>query len=214
MYGCVHEYVQRSMTLDVRNFSVKNAFIVATGKYLKVDQENMTVSLTKRFFLSPNSAYSGAEGSVEPYGDTVVVGYGSRPWVEAYSFDTEELLFSAVIGPNNSALWSGSITNYRAFQTSTLEFTGHPTQPPNVSVTGGDIYVSWNGATHVASYALLTGTSATNVSQKVTRVPKSGFETKFSVNGSLNFITVAAHAANGATLGKSAVYNLNDGTIA
>ncbi|KAF7364060.1 hypothetical protein MSAN_01064800 [Mycena sanguinolenta] len=187
---------------------------VATGKYLKVDQEKMTVELTKRFFPSPNSNYALAEGSVEPYGDTVLVGYGWVPWVEAYSFDTQELLFSAVIGPNNASLWDGGIGNYRAYQTSTLEFTGHPTQPPNVSVTGGDVYVSWNGATHVSSYTLFTGNSATNVSKKVARVPKSGFETKISAKGSQNFIAVAALAANGTTLGKSAVYKLSDGTIA
>ncbi|KAJ6501856.1 ASST-domain-containing protein [Mycena sanguinolenta] len=187
---------------------------VATGKYLKVDQENMTVELTKRFFPSPNSMYALAEGSVEPYGDTVLVGYGWLPWVEAYSFDTQELLFSAVVGPNNASLWDGGIGNYRAYQTSTLEFRGHPTQPPKVSVTGEDVYVSWNGATHVASYILLTGNSATNVSKKVTRVPKSGFETKICAKGSQNFIAVAALAANGTTLGKSAVYKLSDGTIA
>ncbi|KAJ7268114.1 ASST-domain-containing protein [Mycena haematopus] len=187
---------------------------VATGKYLKVDQESMTVSLTKRFFPSPNRNYTLAEGSVEPYGDTVVVGYGSVPWLEVYSFETEKLLLSAVIGPNNASLWNGGVSNYRAFQTSTLEFTGHPTQPPNVSVTGGDIYVSWNGATHVASYTLLTGKSATDVSKQVTRVPKSGFETKISAKGSQKFIAVAAQAANGTTLGKSAVYKLSDGTIA
>jgi hypothetical protein len=158
--------------------------------------------------------YTLAEGSIEPYGDTVVVGYGIVPWLEAYSFDTEKLLFSAVIGPNNASLWNGGISNYRAFQTSTLEFTGHPTQPPNVSVTDGDIYVSWNGATHVASYTLFTGRSADSVSQKVTSVRKSGFETKISAKGSHDFISVAAHAANGTALGNSAVYRISDGGIA
>ncbi|KAF8125212.1 ASST-domain-containing protein [Mycena galopus ATCC 62051] len=196
--------------------------------------EEMTVSLTKRFFPGPSTWLffelrvrqrftlrhsldkncSLAEGSIEPYGDTVVLGYGSLPWTEAYSFDTEELLFSAVIGPNNASLWNGGISNYRAFQTSTFKFTDHPTQPPNVSVTGGDIYVSWNGATHVASYTLFTGKSAQEVSKKVTRVPKSGFETKISAKGSQDFISVAAQAANGTTLGQSAVYRLSDGTIA
>ncbi|KAJ7929703.1 ASST-domain-containing protein [Mycena leptocephala] len=116
----------------------------ATGKYLKVDQEAMTVSLTKQFFPGPSRNYTLAEGSIEFYGDTVLVGYGLIPWIEAYSFDTEDLLFSAVVGPNNASLWNNNagISNYRAFQTSKLKFTGHPTQPPNVSVVNGDIYVS------------------------------------------------------------------------
>ncbi|KAJ7776050.1 ASST-domain-containing protein [Mycena maculata] len=188
---------------------------VATGKYLKVDQEAMTVSLTKQFIPGPNRNYTLAEGSTEPYGDTVVVGYGYTPWTQAYSFDTEELLFSAVIGPDNASLWNDNgINNYRAFQTSTLEFTGHPKLPPNVSVTDGAIFVSWNGATHVASYTLLTGPSVWDVSKKVTKVPKSGFETKIKSAGSSEFIVVAALAANGTTLGKSAVYRTSNGTVA
>jgi hypothetical protein len=160
--------------------------------------------------------YSLAEGSIEFYGDTVLVGYGLVPWIEAYSFDTEDLLFSAVVGPDNASLWNNNagISNYRAFQTSKLTFTGHPTQPPNVSVTDGDIYVSWNGATHVTSYTLFTGPSVGDVSKEVARVPKSGFETKISATGTAEFVAIAALAANGTTLGKSAVYNMSDGTVA
>lgn len=128
--------------------------------------------------------------------------------------DNETLMFSAVVGPNNASLWLGAINNYRAFQTTTLEFTGHPTQPPNVSVTGEDVYVSWNGATHVAAYTLLTGSAVNAVSENVTTVTKSGFETKMSASGSSTFIAVAALAANGTTLGTSAVYKTSDGSVA
>ncbi|KAJ7138209.1 ASST-domain-containing protein [Mycena epipterygia] len=158
--------------------------------------------------------FSLAVGSVEPYGDTVLVSYRSNPWVEAYDTDSENLLFSAIMGPNNASLWLGGIDNYRAFTTSTLQFTGLPTQPPNVSVTDGDVYVSWNGATHVAQYTLLTGSAVDAVSTKVLTVAKDGFETKMSAAGSSTFISVAALAANGTTLGTSAVYKTSDGTVA
>ncbi|KAJ7728272.1 ASST-domain-containing protein [Mycena maculata] len=187
---------------------------VATGKYLTVDQSAMTVSLAKVFSPSPSNNVSYAEGSVEPYGDTVLVGYGTNPWVQAYDAVTEAILFSAIIGPNNASLWLGGISNYRVFQTSTLDFAGHPTQPPNVSVTGEDVYVSWNGATHVASYDLLTGSSPNDVHDKVSSVPKDGFETKMSAEGCKGFLAVAALAANGTTLGTSAVYNTRDGSVA
>ncbi|KAJ7450248.1 ASST-domain-containing protein, partial [Mycena galericulata] len=171
---------------------------VATGKYLNVDQSAMTVSLAKRLFPSIAHNVSVAEGSIEPYGDNILVGYGSNPWIEAYDAASERVVFSATIGPNNASL---GISSYRVFQTSTLEFTGHPTQPPNVSLTGGDVYVSWNGATHVASYTLLTGPSAGEVETEVVSVAKTGFETKMSAAGSQAFISVAALAANGTTLG-------------
>ncbi|KAJ6503554.1 ASST-domain-containing protein [Mycena sanguinolenta] len=189
---------------------------VATGKYLKVDQEAMTVSLSKQFIPQPSQNFSLAEGSVEFYGDTVLVGYGLLPWSQAYSFDTEELLFSAVVGPNIASLGNNNagVSSYRAFQTSTLQFTGHPTVPPNVSVTDGDIYVSWNGATHVASYTLLTGSSVNDVKQPVASVPKSGFETKISGARTAEFIAIEALAANGTVLGISAVYSTTNGTVA
>ncbi|KAJ7457549.1 ASST-domain-containing protein [Mycena galericulata] len=183
---------------------------VATGKYLNVDQSAMTVSLAKRLFPSIATNVSFAEGSVEPYGDSILVGFGTNPWVEAYDAASEAVVFSAIIGPNNASLWLGGISNYRVFQTSTLEFTGHPTQPPNVSVTSEDVYVSWNGATHVASYTLLTGPSAEEVVTEVVNVAKTGFETKMSAAGSGAFIAVAALASNGTTLGTSAVYNTSD----
>ncbi|KAJ6506948.1 ASST-domain-containing protein [Mycena sanguinolenta] len=187
---------------------------IATGKYLNVDQTAMTVSLASRFFPSPSTGFSVAEGSIEPYGNTVVVGYGSNPWVEAYDIDTATALFSAVIGPNNASIPLGGVTNYRVFQTSTLQFTGHPTQLPAVALINGTVYVSWNGATHVASYTLLTGSETGNVSTPVRNVAKSGFETAISATGSGAYISVAALAANGTTLGRGAIYKTSDGTAA
>ncbi|KAJ7197445.1 hypothetical protein GGX14DRAFT_186885 [Mycena pura] len=141
----------------------------------------MTVSLAKRFFPSPNRNFSLAEGSTEPNGDTVVVSYGNNPWVTVHNFASTSVLFSAVIGPNNASFHG--INNYRTFQTSTLQFAGRPKQLPAVALSGGDVYVSWNGATHVASYTLLTGHAANSVRTRVTSVPKAGFETKIHGSG-------------------------------
>ncbi|KAJ6592392.1 ASST-domain-containing protein [Mycena capillaripes] len=187
---------------------------VASGKFLTLDQTAMTVSLAKQYLPAPHASFSLAEGSIEPYGNIVSVGYGSNPWVIVHDANSADVLFSAVIGPNNSSLWLGGISNYRVFQTSTRDFAGHPTQPPSVAISGRDVYVSWNGATHVASYSLLTGSSATAVTQEVVSVAKTGFETKMSAAGSSAFISVSAVAANGTVLGKSAVYKTSDGSIA
>ncbi|KAJ7026670.1 ASST-domain-containing protein [Mycena alexandri] len=186
----------------------------ATGKLLNVDQEAMTVSLAKRYFPSPNTGFSLAEGSTELYGDFVVVGYGSNPWITVHDTETQGVVFSAVIGPNNSTLWVGGISNYRAFQTSTHAFIGHPTQPPSVAVVGGDIYVSWNGTTNVASYTLFTGSSPEKVTTRVSNVRNSGFETKIGGVEASTFILVEALAADGKILGRSVVHRTSDGSIA
>ncbi|KAF7326566.1 hypothetical protein MVEN_02609800 [Mycena venus] len=177
---------------------------VASGKFLAIDQDAMTVELVGRFLPSPISGFSLAEGSTEPYGSTVVTGYGFNPWIVVQDFATSAVLLSATIGPNNSSLSLGAVTNYRAYQTSTLRFTGRPTQPPSAVLDGEDVYVSWNGATHVAEWALLTGSTVENVTTVVATVPKTGFETKMSAAQSGAYIAVAGLAANGTTLGTSA----------
>ncbi|KAJ7166985.1 ASST-domain-containing protein [Mycena filopes] len=184
--------------------------IVASGKFLNVDQDAMTVSLAKRYLPSPSTAFSLAEGSTEPYGNTVVVGYGVHPWVTVHDADTQEVIFSAVIGPNATA---AGISTYRVFQTSTHAFTGKPTQPPSVAVLNGTVYVSWNGATHVVRYILLTGSAPGSVGRQVASARKSGFETKINAAGSGAYIRVEALAADGTCLGKSAVYDTTDGGV-
>lgn len=123
------------------------------------------------------------------------------------------VLLSAIIGPNNSSLWLGGISNYRAFTLSTDRFTGHPTQPPSVALEGGSVYVSWNGATHVKTWALLTGATADAVAKEVRRVVKTGFETRLSAEGSGAFVVVQGIAANGTTLGTSAVYSTSNWSV-
>ncbi|KAJ7060910.1 ASST-domain-containing protein [Mycena amicta] len=186
---------------------------VATGLLLDVDQEKMTVGLARRYIPSPNPAL--AAGSFEQYGSTVLIGYGALPWLTAHDLSTGTVLYSATIGPNNASLWLGGIENYRAFQTSTHEFVGRPTQPPAVflDLSSSEVYVSWNGATHVAAWRLLTGNSTSNVNEVVRTVPKAGFETAFSGAGCSEYVRVAGIAANGTTLGVSKVYKTSDGSV-
>ncbi|KAK7050171.1 ASST-domain-containing protein, partial [Favolaschia claudopus] len=188
---------------------------VASGKFFAVDQKAMTYSAVARFLPSPYSSFSLAEGSVEPYGSTVVTGFGENPWLVVRDSTSGSVLLSAIIGPNTT-LPIYSVTNYRFFQMSTLDFAGHPTEPPSVAVDAaeGAVYVSWNGATHVAEWVLLTGASASAVEKEVARVRKSGFETKIDLAGSDAFVKVAGLASNGTTLGTSAVYNVSDGSVA
>ncbi|KAJ6496245.1 ASST-domain-containing protein, partial [Mycena sanguinolenta] len=177
---------------------------VASGKFLTIDEDAMTVSLAARFLPSPiglaDSGPALAEGSTTLYGSEVVTGYGVNPWVMVQDFTTSAVLLSAIIGPNTT-LPFGSITNYRAFKMSTAQFVGSPTQPPSVALVDGDVFVSWNGATNVAAWTLFTGQEPGNVTQKVTTVQKTGFETQINGAGSNAFIAVAALGADGRTLG-------------
>ncbi|KAF7305539.1 hypothetical protein HMN09_00806800 [Mycena chlorophos] len=179
----------------------------ASGKMLQLNEQNKTFELVKRFVpshgLSP--APSLAEGSVEVYGSQVVVGYGSNPWITVHDLATQKVLFSAVIGPNNSSLWHGAISNYRAFQTTKSVFVGQPKTSPSIAVESGTVYVSWNGATQVDRYALSTGKTASKADHLLRTVTRTGFETEMSATGSLGYMQVVALAADGKVLGWTAI---------
>ncbi|KAF7291826.1 hypothetical protein HMN09_01242800 [Mycena chlorophos] len=177
----------------------------SSGKKLQINEQAKTYELVEQFIPSPECGPSFAEGSVGVYGSQVVVSYGSNPWITVHDATTAQVLYSAVIGPNNSSLWQGAISNYRAYQTTTSQFVGKPKTSPSVAVVSGTVYVSWNGATQVAKYELYTGKSTSTVTTSLRTVSKTGFETALSGTGSLGYVQVAALAADGSVLGKTAV---------
>lgn len=64
------------------------------------------------------------------------------------------------------------------------------------------IYVSWNGATEVSSYAYYTSTSSSSSLTSTLNVTRAGFETSWTDSStSPSYIRVAALAANGSVLG-------------
>ncbi len=64
------------------------------------------------------------------------------------------------------------------------------------------VYASWNGATTVASWHVLAGTSASAMSP-VASAPKSGFETAISVPGTHAYVAVQALGSGGEVLSTS-----------
>ena len=74
-------------------------------------------------------------------------------------------------------------TSYRAFEST---WHAQPTTPPAVAATVSgsttSVYASWNGATTVASWRVLTGSSATGLTAGAT-TRASGFETAIKVAG-------------------------------
>ena len=63
------------------------------------------------------------------------------------------------------------------------------------------VYASWNGATAVASWQLLTGSNASHLSP-VSTTPKSGFETTITAPTAA-YVQVRALSSSGKTLGTS-----------
>jgi Arylsulfotransferase (ASST) len=161
---------------------------------LNVDYDKMLVTLRKEFIHPGELILSKAMGNAQMLpGGGMFVGWGTNPYFS--EFDAEGRLVL------DGKLLKGDPT-YRAF---IGDWEGHPTELPAVAakrVSGGAmVYVSWNGATEVASWNVLAG--RTQSSWTTTRsAPKKGFETVIPVAGGPYF-AVEARDAKGRTLSRS-----------
>jgi|HubBroStandDraft_6_1064221.scaffolds.fasta_scaffold08023_4 EmrB/QacA subfamily drug resistance transporter len=165
------------------------------GLVLRLDQRTRTATLVAQYT-------GGGKFETEYMGDTqplpggnTFVGWGSEPYLSEYSPSGKLLLEGHFPGPDLS---------YR----STLEpWVGEPLHPPvGAARQGGGggttVYVSWNGATQVASWRVLASAGAGRLSA-VSTAPKSGFETAIPMRRSYTTFEVQALDAAGRVIGTS-----------
>ncbi len=142
-----------------------------------------------------NASYMGS-AEMLPNGN-MFVGYGNLPFFSEYTKSGKLVL---------DALFPGPDLSYRAIKISPTAFVGQPLTPPSAVVrrSGGTIkvYASWNGATQVASWRVLAGPSASQLSPVATTA-KTGFETVIPVSQGGQVFKVQALDAKGKVLGTS-----------
>ncbi|HEY1688626.1 MAG TPA: arylsulfotransferase family protein [Solirubrobacteraceae bacterium] len=161
-----------------------------------VNTAKRTATLQREIRHSP-LLLSGSQGSVQMLGDgNTVVGWGQKPWFSEYSA-SGEVLFDAHLAPIEQS--------YRALR---YEWSGKPATPPKIAVEREKsgklaVYVSWNGATEVASWSILEGASTSTLKPVATH-PLSGFETKIEVPAHGPFVEAQALNAAGEAIGTSA----------
>lgn len=80
-------------------------------------------------------------------------------------------------GPE-SGFGTGEILSYRVLK---RNWIGRPKTPPNIVRKGRDFYVSWNGATEVATWALLAADANISDYIPLASVSREGFETRIPV---------------------------------
>jgi hypothetical protein len=139
---------------------------------------------------------AGTQGNVQtlPNGDALI-GWGAEPYVSEYS-PSGQLLFAAHM--------SGADQSYRAFR---FAWTAQPSSKPSMTFanerSGGPVaYVSWNGATEVASWRVLSGPTTQQL-KPMTTVDRSGFETTIPLTGNGPWFAVQALDRSGTVLGSS-----------
>jgi EmrB/QacA subfamily drug resistance transporter len=165
------------------------------GLVLNLQESTRTASLAAQ--------YGDREGYESEYmGDTeplpngnVFVGWGSEGYLSEFN-SAGKLLFEAELpGPD---------LTYRA----TLgQWEGSPLTPPAAvarrSGAGTKVYVSWNGATNVASWRVLAAASTGARLATVAQSARSGFETAIPVSGSYASFQVQALDSGGHVIGTS-----------
>ena len=148
-----------------------------------------------RQYTHPRRLLSPFMGNAQvlPNGN-IVVGWGGLPYITEFRRDGS-VHFDARL--------PGAGQNYRAFR---LPWQGRPHRPPRlVADTAAGrrrLYVSWNGATEVASWRLEAGLARNDMQAVLTR-PKQSFETSLPDPRRARFATAVALGARGQILGRS-----------
>ncbi|HEX5225918.1 MAG TPA: arylsulfotransferase family protein [Solirubrobacteraceae bacterium] len=155
-----------------------------------------TVRLERQFTNPSKRLLASSQGNAQPLeGGNWLVGYGGLP--NFTEFD-----------PSGHVLLDGTLgRGEQSFTAGLYPWSATPPGAPAIAKApghGGGISVaaSWNGATAVASWRLLVGTSPTTL-QPSTTVPRSGFETTLSSTAAGPYAAVQALDASGNVLGTS-----------
>jgi len=167
------------------------------GLVLEVDETAKAASLI-RAYTHPPSIQSTSQGNMEvlPNGD-VLIGWGSQPNVTEFD-QPGKVVFDAALPPGGSS--------YRAFR---FPWVARPTEPPAIALDLSEpgtltAFVSWNGATEVASWELLGGGTPATLTP-LASAPRDGFETAFAIPKRPAFVAARAHSFTGLVLGTSPV---------
>jgi hypothetical protein len=165
------------------------------GIVLELDEDAMSARLLREY-THPDKIFAAVMGNVQILSNgNVFVGWGSAPYFSEFS-EGGKLLFSAAFPPE--------IDSYRAFR---FPWKGQPQDAPAVAAESGPegkvtLYVSWNGATEVATWQVLAG-SAPDDLEAAGSTPRKGFETAIIAHTEEPYVAVRAKDRSGRVLGTS-----------
>ena len=176
----------------------------ARGLILKLNYENMSVAADRTYYHDP-LLHVSHRGNLQklPNGNQLV-GWGEQPYVSEFKYtgNTEK-------NPSINMLYDiqfpGSNFSYRAFK---YDWTGMPLYPPSIAVAPVDkdavnIYASWNGATELAAWQVIAGSTPHDMSVIVWNIPHTGFETSIPIHSTGPYFQVHVLDASGKIIGRS-----------
>jgi hypothetical protein len=160
------------------------------GLRLALDTDAMTATVAQEWLPTDPMLVAGSQGNLQVLDNgNVVIGWGDAQLTSEFTADgtlVREFPFEAG-------------ESYRAYRFD--GWVGTPSDPPLVVIDGGTAYATWNGATEVATWRLVAGSSETDA-EPVVEVPRDGFETAIApVPEDAAYVAVEAVDADGTVLG-------------
>ena len=167
------------------------------GLVLKLDMTKHTGSMVSQYVRAKNfnAAFLGNTQLLP--GGNVALSWGSQPFFSEVSSKGKVLL---------DAVWPVPDLNYRTY---VQKWVGTPFFPPSGAVRNNHgkatVYASWDGATQVASWRVLAGSSAKSL-KAVASKSKTGFETTIPLTSSFKVYKVQALDGRHHVLGTSGTF--------
>ncbi|KAJ5762014.1 uncharacterized protein N7511_005396 [Penicillium nucicola] len=161
---------------------------LTTGLVLNVDlQGSKEVTLIGRMWDAAEPVYAESQGSYQSLGNGhVLQDHGATPKIEEYD-ENGTIVMRARFGYDNT------MQTYRTYR---YPWVGRPSTKPNAVACPAKegktaVYVSWNGATDVASWKVVSG------SKVIHTALRNGFETTIPVAGLSDGDSVTVEAVGG-----------------
>ncbi len=177
------------------NGGVPKIHAQSRGLILAINPQTKIDSVIAEYDHPSPPLAAGSQGNVQTLEDgDVFIGWGSEPYFSEFSAGGQ-LLYDAHM--------HGTYQSYRSYR---FAWTGTPSEPPAVAAVsaGGQmtVYASWNGDTRTASWRVLAGPSAQQLTP-VASAARSGFETAIAAPVAEGYVAVQALGAGGEVLGTS-----------
>jgi hypothetical protein len=166
------------------------------GLLLRPDFADHTVTLAAQYTNPTETLLADSQGNMLslPEGNWLL-GYGGLPNFTEFN-SAGEVLLDGTLGRN--------VQNFRTYL---APWSARPLTPPSVAVAGDadgalTVAASWNGATEVASWRVLGGSSPGALAP-MAQAPRSGFQTSIALAPAQSYVAVQALDAAGEAIGTS-----------
>ncbi|PTB66238.1 hypothetical protein BBK36DRAFT_1118859 [Trichoderma citrinoviride] len=192
------------------------------GLRIAINPTLRTARLVSQFF-HPEGINSGAMGGYQTLDSgNVMTAWGYNPSFVEYTPDG-----TPVLDVQRGAIGGAeAVPDMFAYRVHKGNWVGKPSWPPSIAVEAPNnstheatIYVSWNGATEVSSWAIFASNdhkTINNHTNLLTQSPRQGFETiiplpSTDANSTRRYVAAAAVSSSGDVLGSTVVLDLEDG---